>query len=77
MGALTISLFPTGYGFRGRQGRINRFEGAALLLVYVGYTAWLLSTVVVVKTRVVKHTVGYSGGNRTHVRSLFRENVEN
>lgn len=50
MGALTISLFLIGYGFRGRQGRINRLEGAALLLVYVGYTAWLISTVLVVKT---------------------------
>lgn len=50
MGALTISLFLIGYGFRGRQGRINRFEGAALLLVYVGYTAWLISTVMAVKT---------------------------
>jgi len=45
MGALTVSLFIIGYGFRGRQGRINRLEGAALLLVYVGYTAWLISTV--------------------------------
>jgi cation:H+ antiporter len=50
MGALTISLFLIGYGFRGRQGRINRFEGAAFLLVYVGYTAWLISTVMAVKT---------------------------
>ncbi len=50
MGALTISLFLIGYGFRGRQGRINRFEGAALLLVYAGYTAWLISTVMAVKT---------------------------
>lgn len=50
MGALTISLFLIGYGFRGRQGRINRFEGAALLLVYVGYTAWLISSVIAVKT---------------------------
>lgn len=50
MGALTISLFLIGYGFRGRQGRINRFEGAALLLVYVGYTAWLISSVMAVKT---------------------------
>ena len=32
-----------------RLGRINRFEGAALLLVYVGYTAWLICTVLVVK----------------------------
>lgn len=45
MGALTVSLFLIGYGFRGRQGRINRFEGAALLVVYVGYTAWLISMV--------------------------------
>jgi len=50
MGALTISLFLIGYGFRGRQGRINRFEGAALLLVYAGYTAWLINTVMAVKT---------------------------
>lgn len=45
MGVLTLSLFLIGYGFRGRQGRINRIEGAALLLAYVGYTAWLVSTV--------------------------------
>lgn len=45
MGTLTVSLFLIGYGFRGRPGRINRFEGAVLLLVYVGYTAWLISTV--------------------------------
>ena len=50
MGALTISLFLIGYGFRGRQGRVNRLEGAALLLVYIGYTAWLISTVLAVKT---------------------------
>ena len=50
MGALTVSLFLIGYGFRGRQGRINRFEGAVLLLVYVGYTAWLISTVLKVQT---------------------------
>ncbi len=45
MGGLTVSLFLIGYGFKGRQGRINRFEAAVLLLVYVGYTAWLLSSV--------------------------------
>ncbi len=45
MGALTISLFLIGYGFRKRPGRINRCEGVALLLVYAGYTAWLISTV--------------------------------
>ncbi|MEA2061721.1 MAG: calcium/sodium antiporter [Thermodesulfobacteriota bacterium] len=46
MGALTISLFLIGFGFRGRQGRINRFEGVILLLVYTAYTAWLISTMV-------------------------------
>jgi cation:H+ antiporter len=45
MGALTLSLFLIGYGFRGRQGRINRIEGAVLLTCYVGYTAYLVSTV--------------------------------
>jgi cation:H+ antiporter len=49
MGALTISLFIIGYGFKGRQGRINRFEGTALLFVYVVYNAWLISRIIVVK----------------------------
>lgn len=44
MGALTVSLFVIGYGFRG-PGRINRFEGAALLACYLGYTAYLVSSV--------------------------------
>ncbi|WP_298718357.1 calcium/sodium antiporter [uncultured Oceanisphaera sp.] len=42
---LTLSLFVLGYGFKGRQGRINRFEGALLLAVYVGYTGWLAQSV--------------------------------
>lgn len=42
--ALTVSLFVFGYGFRG-PGRINRFEGTALLVGYVGYTLYLLDTV--------------------------------
>lgn len=50
MGALTVSLFLIGYGFGGRQGRINRFEGIGLLLVYTGYTAWLISEVIIVQT---------------------------
>jgi cation:H+ antiporter len=49
MGALTVSLFLIGYGFRGRQGRINRFEGAMLLLVYAGYTACLISSVIMIQ----------------------------
>lgn len=43
MAILTASLFVIGYGFRG-QGRINRFEGGALLLSYFGYTAFLVGT---------------------------------
>jgi len=42
MGALTVSLFVIGYGVKGRQGRINRFEGALLLAVYIGYTLYLI-----------------------------------
>lgn len=41
MGLLTLSLFIIGFGFKG-HGRINRIEGAFLLLTFVGYTAWLL-----------------------------------
>ena len=44
MAALTLSLFVIGYGFRG-PGRINRMEGAVLLACYLGYTAYLVSTV--------------------------------
>ena len=44
MSALTLSLFVIGYGFR-RPGRINRVEGAVLLATYVGYTAYLIRTV--------------------------------
>lgn len=44
MTVLTLSLFVIGYGFRG-QGRINRIEGAVLLISYVGYNAYLVSAV--------------------------------
>ncbi len=44
MATLTLSLFVIGYGFRG-PGRINRIEGAALLSCYLGYTAYLASSV--------------------------------
>jgi cation:H+ antiporter len=43
MAVLTFSLFFIGYGFRGRAGRINRFEGAVLVCCYVGYTGYLAS----------------------------------
>lgn len=42
MTLLTLFLFVICYGFNGLQGRINRFEAAALLLIYVGYTSWLI-----------------------------------
>jgi cation:H+ antiporter len=45
MALLTASLFVIGYGFRGRQGRINRIEGGALLACYVGYTAYLVNSI--------------------------------
>jgi len=41
MTVLTLFLFIFGYGFRG-PGRINRFEGAALLAAFVGYTVYLV-----------------------------------
>ncbi|WP_373000819.1 calcium/sodium antiporter [Marinobacter sp.] len=42
MAALTLVLFAMCYGFRG-PGRINRFEGGALLLAFVAYTLYLLA----------------------------------
>lgn len=37
---LTASLFVFGFGFRG-PGRINRFEGALLVITYLAYTTFL------------------------------------
>ncbi len=45
MGLLTISLFIIGYGFNGRQGRINRFEGGFLLIFYATYNVLLINGV--------------------------------
>lgn len=42
MTALTFSLFMFGYGLR-TSGRINRIEGALLLMCYSGYTLYLFS----------------------------------
>lgn len=42
MATLTLVLFAMCYGFRG-PGRINRFEGSALLLAFVAYTVYLLA----------------------------------
>lgn len=41
---LTLSLFVIGYGYR-RAGRINRIEGALLLVAFVAYTALLLTQI--------------------------------
>ena len=38
---LTIALFVMAYGFRGRDGRINRVEGTILILCYVAYNTYL------------------------------------
>lgn len=47
MAALTLALFGFGYGFRGPgTGRINRWEGGVLLLAYLTYIGYLVSTMV-------------------------------
>ncbi|PJG85879.1 calcium/sodium antiporter [Conservatibacter flavescens] len=46
MTALTFSLFLFGYGFKKRQGRINRIEGAILLLAYIAYNSYLFYTAI-------------------------------
>lgn len=43
MTGLTLSLFVIAYGFRGRPGRINRFEGALLIMVYIVYLISLIA----------------------------------
>jgi len=42
---LTLSLFVFGLRLRG-QGRINRLESGLLLVCYLGYTAFLISTAI-------------------------------
>jgi cation:H+ antiporter len=43
MMAMTAALFITAYGFRG-EGRINRIEGALLLIAFAAYNSWLVLT---------------------------------
>ena len=45
MAGLTLSLFVLGIGRSGKLGRINRPEAAGLVVCYVGYTTYLVSTV--------------------------------
>lgn len=44
MVALTILLYLMARGHKGGAGRINRYEGTALLLCYVSYLVWLYIT---------------------------------
>ncbi|WP_338074225.1 calcium/sodium antiporter [Halochromatium glycolicum] len=44
MMGLIAALFVMAYGFRG-QGRINRLEGALLVLAFVAYNTWLVASV--------------------------------
>jgi cation:H+ antiporter len=43
---LTIALFVMAYGFKGRDGRINRVEGTILILCYIAYNTYLGMTLV-------------------------------
>lgn len=45
MAGVTVLLFAMGFGFR-REGRINRVEGAGLVVVFLAYTGWLVLEVV-------------------------------
>lgn len=47
MVGLTLSLFVFGFGFKNKQGCINRWEGAILVSAYLMYSAWLIRTVFV------------------------------
>jgi cation:H+ antiporter len=42
MTGLTLALFALGYGRKGHPGVIQRWEGVVLVMVFCGYTAWLL-----------------------------------
>ncbi|EKF73842.1 Ca2+/Na+antiporter protein [Alcanivorax hongdengensis A-11-3] len=46
MTVLTVSLMVMGYGLFGRRGHITRANGVVLLLVYLAYTGYLISTIV-------------------------------
>lgn len=48
--ALTVGLLVMGFGLTGWRKVISRFDGSVLLLVYVAYTGYLLSTVVAATT---------------------------
>lgn len=45
MMAMTLALLFMAYGFR-RAGRINRFEGAGLLVAFCAYNTWLIFSLI-------------------------------
>jgi cation:H+ antiporter len=45
MMGMTVVLLVMAYGFR-KTGRINRLEGAGLLLAFCAYNLWLVSSVI-------------------------------
>lgn len=45
MMGLTLVLFLMAYGFRG-QGRVNRWEGMLLLLIFIAYNGYLMMSLV-------------------------------
>ena len=45
MMGMTLALLIMAYGFR-RAGRINRFEGAGLLITFCAYNVWLVTSVI-------------------------------
>ena len=47
MFVLTLVLLVMGIGRMGKQGTMSRFNGVLLLATYVGYTAYLVSTMLV------------------------------
>lgn len=44
MAFLTLLLFPLGFRFKERSGRVGRLAGGFLVAVYVGYVAYLVLT---------------------------------
>lgn len=45
MAVMTLLLALFALGVRGRPGRINRLEGALLLVIYLAYSGWLMRLV--------------------------------
>ena len=46
MMVMTVILAVFAMGWRGRAGRINRVEGAVLLAMFLGYTAYMVNLVI-------------------------------